>query len=122
MKRRQSGLSMPGFLTVLVVAGVIAFAGVKIFPIYQGYFTIRSVMTDMAKDLRGKDLSADAIKDTFFRRLYVNSNNDMVKPENIKLEPTGRGWRMRVVYESRRNLVGNLDIVGRFDISQDITR
>jgi hypothetical protein len=29
---------------------------------------------------------------------------------------------MKVNYEVRRSLVGNLDVVGVFDISQDLTR
>jgi hypothetical protein len=45
-----------------------------------------------------------------------------VKPENVKVERIDNGWSMKVNYEVRRPLVGNLDVVGVFDISQDLTR
>lgn len=42
--------------------------------------------------------------------------------ENVKFERIEGGWRMKVNYEVRRELVGNLDVVGKFDTAQDLTR
>lgn len=44
------------------------------------------------------------------------------KKENVKFERIEGGWRMKVNYEVRRELVGNLDVVGKFDTAQDLTR
>ena len=38
-----------------------------------------------------------------------------------KFDPIDGGVRMNVSYEVRRSLVGNLDIVGHFENSQDLT-
>ena len=43
-------------------------------------------------------------------------------PHWVVFERTEGGWKMRVNYEVRRPLVGNLDVVGRFDSTQDLTR
>ena len=45
-----------------------------------------------------------------------------MKAENVKIERIDSGWNLKVNYEVRRPLVGNLDVVGVFDISQDLTR
>ena len=60
------------------------------------------------------------IQDLFFRRLYINYSEN-VKPENVKIERIDGGWNMKVNYEVRRPLVGNLDVVGKFDHTVDLT-
>lgn len=57
----------------------------------------------------------------FFKRLDINAS-ESVKRENVKFERIEGGWRMKVNYEVRRELVGNLDVVGKFDTAQDLTK
>ena len=61
------------------------------------------------------------IQDLFFRRLYI-SYSENVKKEHVKLRRIDNGWQMDVNYEIRRPLVGNLDVVGKFNASQALTR
>ena len=59
-------------------------------------------------------------QELFFKRMDMNYS-DSVKRDNIKFDRIDGGVRMNVSYEVRRPLVGNLDIVGRFENSQDLT-
>ena len=45
-----------------------------------------------------------------------------MKPSHVKIERMDGGWKMSVSYEVRRPLVGNLDVVGKFDASEPLTR
>ena len=121
MKRKQSGLSLVGFLVVLAVVGFAAYVGMKLFPMYQEYYSVRSAMKGLANEPGVADMDPAKIQDLFFRRLYINYSEN-VKPQNVKFERTEGGWKMRVNYEVRRPLVGNLDVVGKFDKTQDLTR
>ena len=121
MKRKQSGLSLVGFLVVLAVVGFAAYVGMKLFPMYQEYYSVRSAMKGLANEPGVADMDPAKVQDLFFRRLYINYSEN-VKPQNVKFERTEGGWRMRVNYEVRRPLVGNLDVVGRFDSTQELTR
>ncbi|HET6397142.1 MAG TPA: DUF4845 domain-containing protein [Pseudoxanthomonas sp.] len=121
MKRKQGGLSLVGFLVVLAVVGFAAYVGMKLFPMYQEYYSVRSAMKGLASEAGVADMDPARVQDLFFRRLYINYAEN-VKPQNVKFERTDGGWRMRVNYEVRRPLVGNLDVVGRFDATQDLTR
>ena len=61
------------------------------------------------------------IKDMFFRRLYI-SYSDNVKPENVKLTRIdGGGWKMDVNYELRKPMIANLDVVGKFTATQNLS-
>ncbi|AKC85707.1 DUF4845 domain-containing protein [Pseudoxanthomonas suwonensis] len=121
MKRKQSGLSLLGFLVVLAVVGFAAYIGMKLFPMYQEYYSVQSAMKGLANEPGVADMDPAKVQDLFFRRLYINYSEN-VKPQNVKFERIESGWRMRVNYEVRRPLVGNLDVVGRFDKTQDLTR
>ncbi len=121
MKRKQGGLSLVGFLVVLAVVGFAAYIGMKLFPMYQEYYSVRTAMKSLASEPGVADMDPSRVQDLFFRRLYINYSEN-VKPQNVKFERTDGGWRMKVKYEVRKPLVGNLDVVGRFDTAQDLTR
>ena len=121
MKRKQGGLSLLGFLVVLAVVGFAAYVGMKLFPMYQEYYSVRSAMKGLANEPGVADMDPAKVQDLFFRRLYINYSEN-VKPQNVKFERTEGGWKMRVNYEVRRPLVGNLDVVGVFDTTQELTR
>ena len=121
MKRKQSGLSLVGFLVVLAVVGFAAYVGMKLFPMYQEYYSVQSSMKGLANEPVVADMDPAKVQDLFFRRLYINYSEN-VKPQNVKFERMEGGWKMRVNYEVRRPLVGNLDVVGKFDASEPLTR
>lgn len=121
MKRKQSGLSLVGFLVVLAVVGFAAYIGMKLFPMYQEYYSVQSAMKGLANEPGVADMDPAKVQDLFFRRLYINYSEN-VKPQNVKFERTDGGWKMRVNYEVRKPLVGNLDVVGRFDKTQELLR
>ena len=50
MKRKQSGLSLVGFLVVLAVVGFAAYVGMKLFPMYQEYYSVQSAMKGLANE------------------------------------------------------------------------
>ncbi|MEL1264882.1 DUF4845 domain-containing protein [Pseudoxanthomonas putridarboris] len=121
MKRNQSGITLMSFLIVLAVVGFAAFIGMRLFPMYQEYYAVKSSLKGLAGEPGVGDMDPAKIQDLFFRRLYINYSEN-VKPGNIKIERMDGGWKMKVNYEVRRELVGNLDVVGKFDVSQDLTR
>ena len=61
------------------------------------------------------------IRSLFFRRLYV-SYSENVKQDDVKIQRIDGGWQVDVQYEVRRPLVANLDVVGKFHASQNLTR
>ncbi|MFT3762765.1 MAG: DUF4845 domain-containing protein [Pseudoxanthomonas sp.] len=121
MKRKQSGITLIGFLVVLAVVGFAAFIGMKLFPMYQEYYAVKSAVTGLAGEPGVGDMDPAKIQDLFFRRLYINYSEN-VKPDNVKISRVDNGWNMTVDYEVRKPLIGNLDVVGKFNVNKDLTR
>lgn len=121
MKRKQSGMTLTSFVVVLAVVGFGLYIGMKLFPMYQEYYSVRTAMKGLANEPGSATMDPSKLQDLFFRRLYINYSEN-VKKEDVKFERVEGGWRMKVNYEVRRELVGNLDVVGKFGTEQDLTK
>lgn len=121
MKRTQSGITLIGFLVVLAVAGFFAYIGMKLFPMYQEFYSVKSALKGLSNEPGIATADPAKIQDLFFRRLYINYS-DNVKPENVKLSRGDRGWKMEVNYEVRKPMIYNIDVVGKFNAVQELTR
>jgi len=119
--KTQRGMTLTSFLVVLCIVGFGLYIGMKLFPMYQEYYAVRSAMKSLAKEPGVGNMEPRRIQEMFFKRLYINYS-DNVKPANVKFDRRDNGWTLKVNYEVRRQLIGNLDVVGKFDSSQDLTR
>lgn len=122
MKRTQRGMTLLSFVIVLAVVGFAAYLVMKLFPMYQEYYSVRQAMKGLQQESGIANQDPGKIKDLFFRRLYINYSEN-VKPEDVDLKRSekGGGWVMDVKYEVRKPLVGNLDVVGKFHATENLT-
>lgn len=121
MRKSQGGITLLGFIVVLAVVGIFAYVGMKLFPMYSEYYGVRSAMKSLAAEPGIAASEPRKIQDLFFRRLYINYSEN-VKPEHVTLKRVGAGWQMDVKYEVRKQMIGNIDVVGRFETTQMLTR
>jgi hypothetical protein len=121
MRNTQRGITLLGFIIVLAVVGLFAYVGMKLFPMYSEYYSVRSAMKGLASEPGIANTDPRKIQDLFFRRLYI-SYSENVKPEHVKIKRVGAGWQMDVKYEVRKPLIANLDVVGKFESTQMLTR
>ncbi len=120
MERTQKGITLMSFLMVLVVVGFFAMMAMKLFPMYSEYYSLKGVMKEMAASPNSGSLSLAQIQAELDRRFniaYVSS----VKKEHIKVIRAGRGSQLNIAYEVRVPLLGNLDAVGKFDNTVDLS-
>jgi hypothetical protein len=121
MKRNQRGMTLLSFLVVVAVGGFAVYIGAKVFPMYQEYYAVRTAMKGLASDPRAASLNPGELRKLLFRRLDINYVSSVDK-EHVKFERISGGWRLNVNYEARTGLFGNLDLIGRFESSQDLTK
>ena len=120
MKRTQGGMTLIGFVIVLGVIGFFAYISMKLVPMYSEYYAVKQALKGLQQEPGIGNRDPARIQDLFFRRLYI-SYAENVKPENVSLERVDGGWEMSVDYEVRKPLMGNLDVVGKFQASERLT-
>jgi hypothetical protein len=86
----------------------------KIGPIYMEYYSVVSAMNGVAAERGSARYSPFDIRVKVLNRLYVSYSADNVKENNIKIV-RGNGVNLRIAYEVQKPVIGNLDVVAKFD-------
>ena len=115
---RQKGITLIGLVIVLTLLGFVAFIGLKMFPVYQEYFSVVQAMKSVAKQPGVNRQEPRQIQEMLIKRMYV-SYVESVERQHIKVS-RGSTPVLTVSYEVRRSLIGNLDFVAKFDESVDL--
>jgi len=118
--KTQRGITLMGFIMVLMVIGAIAFVFFKLFPVYSEYYSVVSDMKGLAAEPGIAQADPVIVRDKLFRRFYI-SYVTSVKAEHVKVT-RDKGYNLNVKYEVRKPLAYNLDFVAKFDKTVDLTR
>lgn len=110
--RTQRGLSLLGFIFILVLVLFCTYIGIKLVPIYLNHMSVVSEMRAVAAEPGAANQAPNTIRRDLIRRFGV-SYVDHVRPENISIE-RGDGVNLVVSYEVQDHLIGNIDVVVRF--------
>ena len=114
--RKQNGLTLIGFAIVLVLVVFFAYVGMRIIPLYLEYNAVVSALNDLQKEPGAKSMTPQKIKNNLVNRLWVSYSSENVKREHIKITRSN-GVKVRIAYEVRRPLLGNVDLMLTFDHS-----
>jgi hypothetical protein len=111
--RKQEGLTLIGFIIVLAMTIFVAYVGMKIGPMYADYFAVDRSMKEVANKKGAARMPPNQIRLDFFTLMNMNSI-DFLKGSDLKYV-RGNPSKIAVKFESRKNVIGNLDVVVTFD-------
>ncbi|HEX7341645.1 MAG TPA: DUF4845 domain-containing protein [Rhodanobacteraceae bacterium] len=113
MQSRQSGITLIGFIVILIVIGFFAYMGMKLVPPYMTYFGVRKAMTQEATEgVSGK--TAEAIRRDFMFKLNFQYADQVITPDDITFTRTASGTSMDVTYDQRVPFIYNIDFLLHF--------
>ena len=118
---RQAGITLIGFLLILMVAGFFAFLGMRLFPVYMEYYSLRQAMKAVAAEPGITTQPPEQVKASLDRKLNIGYVT-RVKPNNVRVTRQGGNYLLNVRYEARGPLLYNLEYVATFDHTETLTR
>jgi|SRR5690625_3494538 len=114
MQTRQSGMTLVGFIVILIIAGFFAYMAMKLVPPYIKYYSITKAMEQTASEgVDGK--TKDDIRREFEFKLNFQYADDVMKPGDITFKRVADGTDMNVDYEQRVHFIYNIDFLLHFD-------
>jgi hypothetical protein len=114
LQRTQRGMSLLGFIIVLAMVLCFAYLGLRIVPIYLEYYSVVSAMNGLASERGSAQLDPSQIRRKLLERLYLSYTDDNVGEENIRIVRRD-GVNVRITYEVRKPIIGNVDVIAAFD-------
>lgn len=113
--RQVKGMTVAGFLFVILVIGVVAKLAIPLAPAYFNHYAIKNAMKDLAQEPNLTKMTKAKIRDLFQRKLSVN-NIQEIKSENLEIEKRADDQEWLILnYEVRKHVIANIDAVILFN-------
>lgn len=116
---RQRGMTTIGLLLILAMAAFFVLIGLKLYPVYYDSFKVGSALDSLKADPSLATKTSAEVVDRLLKRLSID-NVDHVEKSDVTVEKSGRGIRVAVEYEARKNIVGNVDVVVSFSKAVEV--
>lgn len=111
---RQRGMSVSGWMFMVLIIGGMVTVGVKLVPHYLDHNTMSKVLDNMAQEKNIGSVQVPAIYAMIRKRFKVNGIRDFPIRDNIKVQRTKNGVELSMDYEIREHVVGNLELLATF--------
>ena len=112
--RKQSGLTLMGFLMLLVLGLFFAYTGMKIIPSYLEYNALLNALKIVQSDPESSSWSPARIRDRIQRSLWVSYASGNITDRNIRIT-RDEGLKIQVAYEVRKTWIANIDLIMHFN-------
>lgn len=122
MQGKVRGITLIGFVIVLVVLGFFAYAAMRLIPAYTEYFGVVKALEQERTESGAAQKPLDQLRRDLqfkFSTQYVDSQN--VPPQAITMKREGGATTLRVAYERRVPFMYNVDLLISFDKSVDLS-
>jgi hypothetical protein len=116
MANKQRGVSLEGFLVVVVVLVLVSVTAMKIVPAYIQDKTIKSKLEEVANDPDLKNAPVHEIRAAFSKRATV-SDITAIKAEDIEVAKDANGMILSARYSVKIPLLGNAALLLEFNPS-----
>ncbi len=118
--KKQRGMTGLGWLMVIFLICFFAFIGIKLFPVYMENYSIKNIVKAVKQEPNIAKKSSGAVRTMIRKRLIINSIRDL-KNENIIIKKFAGVLSVKIEYEVRKPLFGNLDVVMSFKDEFELT-
>lgn len=122
MMNKQRGMTLIGWVIVLGVIAFFATVVMRVFPMYQEYYSVVQIMEGMETELKNNKLTKQQVWILFAKRFntgYVKS----VEKENVEIlrgKNSPHVTKVVIDYEVREPFIAQIDLVGHFHREIDV--
>ncbi len=111
--KKQRGMTGLGWMTVIFLICFFAFVGIKLLPVYMENYSVKSIVEAVKQEPNITKKSSGAVRAMIKKRLLINGIRD-INNEHITVKKFGGALSVKIEYEVRRPLFGNMDAVMSF--------
>jgi hypothetical protein len=115
MKRKQRGVTMIGWIFLLIPMAIVGYSAIRLIPVYLNYTKIMRSMDQIAKETRASD-SAQVIRSALEKRLDIEQV-DFPDVKDFDIHRDGQSWVIAIEYEDGAPLLSNVSLTAKFNKS-----
>jgi hypothetical protein len=111
--RKQSGLTLMGFLFVAAVVLVVVIVGFRVLPAYIEYFSVQRALVESLNEM--KDVNEPSQLRRFFQRRVDAGYIESVSGRDLDLKRVGNNFVASVAWTRKLPLLSNVSLLIEFD-------
>jgi hypothetical protein len=117
MRSKQTGVTLIGWIILLIPVAIVGYAGIRLAPVYLNYMKVARTLEQVKSEFKGGDAgSAAAIRTAVEKHLNIESV-DYPDIKDIKITRDGKTWVVSAAYDDQAPLFANMFILVTFDKS-----
>jgi Domain of unknown function (DUF4845) len=114
MRQPQLGMTFVGILCILALVGVIAYAGIRLIPVYLNYMKIARTMDVTATEFKGENPDVGALRRSLEHH-WIVEDPSAVEVKEIEITKNDSGVLMHVAYDDAVPYIANVSLSVHFD-------
>lgn len=114
MRKTQRGITLLGWMLLLIPIAILAYAGIRVAPIYINYFRVVKALEQTASEAKGEAVNPAEVHASLDRRFNVEYV-DTPDAKDIDVHREGEHWVAIAKYEEVAPLFGNLSLLMEFN-------
>ena len=114
--KRQKGITLIGFVFVLVVAAFVVYTGMKLVPVYMDYFNVAKALNTVATQSAAGNMSvAEVQRQMQTQQLSQYFGDSDIEANNITVTTSPNGGSMlNLTYDKKIPWIYNIDFLVHF--------
>lgn len=112
MKRTQRGVTMIGWIILLIPVAIVGYSGIRLIPIYLNYTKIARTMTQLSTESHASD-SQQTIRFALEKRLDIEQV-EFPDSKDFVIRRDGQAWVVEIDYEDGAPLLYNVALTAKF--------
>lgn len=111
MRNRQRGVTMIGWIFLLIPVAIVGYAGIRLTPVIMNYVKVSRILEQVASDMRKEEsLNPQLIRSAIERRFDVDYI-EFPASKDIVVRREGSNWILQAEYEDVAPLFANASIL-----------
>jgi Domain of unknown function (DUF4845) len=112
MKRTQRGVTMIGWICLLIPIAIVGYSAIRLIPIYLNYTKIARSMTQVGQESSATDPQT-TIRYALEKRLDIEQV-DFPEVKDFTIIRDGQSWVLGIEYEDGAPLLSNISLAAKF--------
>ena len=113
-RKRQAGMTTLGLVILVAFLGLVAFAGLRLTPVYLNYMKVVGVVNGVYEEFDGTGASRSSIRSSLARRFDIDSVG-VIEAKDVKVTKVDGGHEVAAVYAHKTPFIANVSFVVDFD-------
>lgn len=116
MRTKQRGVTMIGWIVLLIPLAIVVYAGIRLTPIYLNYMKVTRTLEQVKSEFSANKSDRQQILSAVEKHLDIESV-DYPTVKDLKLTRDGQSWVLEAQYDDQAPLFSNVFILVTFDKS-----